>query len=159
MVDKRLKARREALGTGSWGGASLALRGVLVRAGEALRGVEYPTDDIVQRAGLRGAIAGAAVRRARRRGVISGGRGWRLLPSLWLRLHGVAMSRTQTALGYGAMQSVTRGLPSDPHQLLRGWMGAAHGPEVLGWNPPFITTVQCCVNSRFQVWGGTLLQQ
>jgi hypothetical protein len=38
------------------------------------------------------------------------------------------------------MQSVTRGIPSDPHQLLRGWMGAASGPEVLGWNPPFVTT-------------------
>jgi hypothetical protein len=43
---------------GSWGGASLALRGVLVRAREALRGVEYHTDDIIQRAMLRGAIAG-----------------------------------------------------------------------------------------------------
>jgi hypothetical protein len=40
-----------------------------------------------------------------------------------------------------AMQSVARDLPSEPHQLLRGWMGAAHGPEVLGWNPPFITTL------------------
>jgi hypothetical protein len=51
-----------------------------------------------------------------------------------------AISRTRTAIGYGAMQSVARGLSSDPHQLLRGWMGAAPEPEVLGWNPPFITT-------------------
>ena len=25
-------------------------------------------------------------------------------------------------------------------QLPRGWVGAAPGPEVLGWNPPFVTT-------------------
>jgi hypothetical protein len=57
------------------------------------------------------------------------------------RLHVVAISRTPTATCYRAMQqSVTRGLPSDPHQLLRGLMGATPGPEVLGWNPPFITT-------------------
>jgi hypothetical protein len=51
-----------------------------------------------------------------------------------------AISHTRTAIGYGVMQSVTRGLSSDPHQLLRGWMGATPGPEVLGWNPHFITT-------------------
>jgi hypothetical protein len=37
------------------------------------------------------------------------------------------MSYTRTAIGYGAMQSVTQGLPSDPHRMLRGWMGAAMG--------------------------------
>jgi hypothetical protein len=39
MVDKRLKAGREALGAGSWGRASLALHGVLAWAREVFRGV------------------------------------------------------------------------------------------------------------------------